>query len=180
MTRTPARPFRSREWFAAPGRSHMAALYLEYGLFSLKRQDHEQSYLNLEEGFYLARKLDLSYLKCRCFYARGLLDASLSGEETGRAEESFRLAANLSARAPFQEVRWLVHHHFGRLLLAASREAEARKHFEVAHNSLKDVLGNMPRDYRDSYRALLPVGELLEHVGRKGESERNRLGDRRQ
>lgn len=34
--RTPARPFRSREWFAAPGRSDMAALYLErfmnYGL----------------------------------------------------------------------------------------------------------------------------------------------------
>jgi dihydroxyacid dehydratase/phosphogluconate dehydratase len=36
MTRTPARPFRSREWFAAPGRVDMAALYLErfmnYGL----------------------------------------------------------------------------------------------------------------------------------------------------
>jgi dihydroxyacid dehydratase/phosphogluconate dehydratase len=36
MTRTPARPFRSREWFDAPGRSDMAALYLErymnYGL----------------------------------------------------------------------------------------------------------------------------------------------------
>ena len=31
MTRTPARPFRSREWFAAPGRSDMAALYLERG-----------------------------------------------------------------------------------------------------------------------------------------------------
>ena len=35
-TRIPARPFRSREWFAAPGRSDMAALYLErfmnYGL----------------------------------------------------------------------------------------------------------------------------------------------------
>jgi len=29
MTRTPNRPFRSREWFAAPGRSDMAALYLE-------------------------------------------------------------------------------------------------------------------------------------------------------
>jgi dihydroxy-acid dehydratase len=29
MTRSPARPFRSREWFAAPGRSDMAALYLE-------------------------------------------------------------------------------------------------------------------------------------------------------
>src|SRR5687768_13954215 len=29
MTRAPARPFRSREWFAAPGRSDMAALYLE-------------------------------------------------------------------------------------------------------------------------------------------------------
>ncbi|MET0245136.1 MAG: dihydroxy-acid dehydratase, partial [Sphingomonas sp.] len=28
-TRTPARPFRSREWFAAPGRADMAALYLE-------------------------------------------------------------------------------------------------------------------------------------------------------
>ena len=36
MTRTPARPFRSREWFDAPGRSDMTALYLErymnYGL----------------------------------------------------------------------------------------------------------------------------------------------------
>ena len=36
MTRTPARPFRSREWFAAPERADMAALYLErfmnYGL----------------------------------------------------------------------------------------------------------------------------------------------------
>src|SRR4051812_44615835 len=29
MTRTPARPFRSREWFAAPERSDMAAIYLE-------------------------------------------------------------------------------------------------------------------------------------------------------
>jgi dihydroxy-acid dehydratase len=25
MTRTPVRPFRSRDWFAAPGRSDMAA-----------------------------------------------------------------------------------------------------------------------------------------------------------
>ncbi|BEU95966.1 dihydroxy-acid dehydratase family protein [Acidovorax sp. DW039] len=36
MTRTPRRPFRSREWFAAPERSDMTALYLErfmnYGL----------------------------------------------------------------------------------------------------------------------------------------------------
>ncbi len=36
MTRRPARPFRSRDWFAAPGRSDMTALYLErfmnYGL----------------------------------------------------------------------------------------------------------------------------------------------------
>ena len=29
MTRIPVRPFRSREWFAAPGRLDMAALYLE-------------------------------------------------------------------------------------------------------------------------------------------------------
>ena len=29
MTRTPARPFRSRQWFDAPGRSDMSALYLE-------------------------------------------------------------------------------------------------------------------------------------------------------
>ncbi len=29
MTRTPVRPFRSREWFAAPGRLDMTALYLE-------------------------------------------------------------------------------------------------------------------------------------------------------
>jgi dihydroxy-acid dehydratase len=29
MTRTPVRPFRSREWFDAPGRSDMTALYLE-------------------------------------------------------------------------------------------------------------------------------------------------------
>ena len=29
MTRTPVRPFRSRDWFAAPGRSDMTALYLE-------------------------------------------------------------------------------------------------------------------------------------------------------
>ena len=29
MTRKPVRPFRSREWFAAPGRPDMAALYLE-------------------------------------------------------------------------------------------------------------------------------------------------------
>ncbi len=29
MTRTPIRPFRSREWFAAPGRLDMTALYLE-------------------------------------------------------------------------------------------------------------------------------------------------------
>ena len=29
MTRTPARPFRSREWFDAPGRRDMSALYLE-------------------------------------------------------------------------------------------------------------------------------------------------------
>ena len=36
MTRTPRRPFRSRDWFAAPARSDMTALYLErfinYGL----------------------------------------------------------------------------------------------------------------------------------------------------
>ena len=29
MIRTPVRPFRSREWFDAPGRPDMTALYLE-------------------------------------------------------------------------------------------------------------------------------------------------------
>ena len=40
MTRTPARPFRSREWFAAPKRVDMAALYLErYSANGLTRQE---------------------------------------------------------------------------------------------------------------------------------------------
>ena len=29
MTRTPIKPFRSRDWFADPARSDMVALYLE-------------------------------------------------------------------------------------------------------------------------------------------------------
>ena len=40
MTRTPVRPFRSREWFAAPERVDMAALYLErYSANGLTREE---------------------------------------------------------------------------------------------------------------------------------------------
>lgn len=145
----------------------VAALYLEYGLFCLKTQDHEQSYLNLQEGFYLAKKLDLSYFKCRFFFARGLLEASLAGEEPGRAEESFRFAANLAARASFQDLRWQAHYHFGKLLLAMKRDDEARKHFTVSYNTLQDVVANVPEEYRDGYAALRPVVELVSMVRRE-------------
>ena len=151
-------------FIAHGGERDVMALYLEYGLFCLQKNDHEQSYLNLEEGFYLARKLDLNYFKCRFYFARGLLEASLSGKKIDRAEESLRFAANLSARASYQEVRWQVHYHFGELLLRTERDAEAGKHFEVAFNSLQDVLACIPAIERDRYKALLPVSALEDLV----------------
>jgi tetratricopeptide (TPR) repeat protein/tRNA A-37 threonylcarbamoyl transferase component Bud32 len=79
----------------------LARYHLESGLLNLRWGSHEQAYIDIEEGFHLARRLDIAYLKCRFALAAGYLEQALGGAETSRAEERFRLAERLAIESPY-------------------------------------------------------------------------------
>ena len=138
----------------------LAVLYLETGLWSLGRGDHEQAYLDLEEGGYLARKLDLSYLQCRYSLAAGMLEIAIAGRSSPEAEKELRLAQGLTIAGGYGELGWQVCRHLGSLYLDQGRQEEATTVLGHAVGQLQSLVTRIPPSYRASYLAHTGAGEL--------------------
>jgi hypothetical protein len=130
----------------------LAYLYLEHGLLALKRGEQEQAYLNFEEGLHISEKLQLSYLKCRYFFATAALEATIGGVEASRAEKNLVFAESVAGQAPYPEILWQVRYQLGKLFLATKRYHEAEVRFRHATSGISAILRKMSPAHAQSYR----------------------------
>ena len=130
----------------------LAYLYLEHGLLCLKRGQHEQAYLNLEEGLHLTDKLQLSYLRSRYYFAAAQLEAVIPGGQSSRAERNLQFAESVAAQAPYPEILWQIRLELGKLYLSAKRFHEAEVRLKHAVAGVAAVLKTMPQEHAQAYR----------------------------
>lgn len=126
-------------------------LYLEHGMLSLKAGNHEDAYLYLEEGFYLAKKLHLNYMKTRYYYALGQLEIVMAESSLARAEERLRLAEQLASQVPYPELLWQVEYMLGRVYDWDGRNEEAAALFARSSAGRIRVTDSIPMTYRQAY-----------------------------
>ncbi len=127
----------------------LAWLYLEYGLFALRNRDEEQAFLNLTEGAFLAKKLDLAYLRCRFQVARGLFEAAL--EESENAERSLRVATKMAKRFGYRPLELRSHMFLRALLRNWGRLEEAEVEQASCGRLLEELRVDVPRRYRERF-----------------------------
>ena len=130
----------------------LAHLYLEHGLLCLKRGQHEQAYLNFEEGLHLTEKLQLSYLRSRYFFAAAALEAVIPGGQPSRAERNLLFAENMAAQAPYPEILWQTRYQLGKLFLSNKRFHEAEVRFKHANAGLSAILRKLQPAHAQAYR----------------------------
>ncbi|MBN1441309.1 MAG: protein kinase, partial [Planctomycetes bacterium] len=94
----------------------LAALYLEQGDLCMKQGRFEETYLFLEEGFYLAKKLNLNYMKCRYYFSMGVLETLIAEDSLQRGEERFRYAEHIARKVPYGELLWQIELFLGKVL----------------------------------------------------------------
>jgi serine/threonine-protein kinase len=125
-------------------------LYLEQGLLSLRRGNHEQAYLDLEEGLYSTKKLSLDYYQCRYRLALGAFEAESPKGAVERAVRLFQLALRQAERAPYRELVWQAHHRLA-VLLPRAGEGEGHEHLRAACAALRAILADVPAHLRPGY-----------------------------
>jgi len=135
-------------------------LHLEHGVLHLEMGNHEQAYLNFEEGLFLAEKLQLSYMRCRYYFAMGLLEAAIPEGQPSRSERYFLLSEELAMQAPYPEILWQVRHHLGRLFHQTGRLSEAANYLKNSKLELVAVLQEIPSVRRRSYRQVTGADDL--------------------
>ena len=135
-------------------------LYLERGLTFLKSGNFEESYLNFEEGFYLAKKLNLAYMKCRYYLAMGLQELIIPQGQPGRAEDRLRYAENLASQVPFTDILWQTQYYMGRLLEWKGEKRESRVYYEKSMAGRRETTDRIPLTYRQAYLKVAEDREL--------------------
>ncbi|MCZ6791976.1 MAG: protein kinase [Planctomycetota bacterium] len=129
----------------------LVQLYLERGVNFLKSGNFEESYLNFEEGFYLAKKLDLVYMKSRYYLAMGILEMMLPEGQLHRAEERLRYAERLASQVPFAEVLWQIQYYLGKLFGWQGKTKESKALHAKSLEGRRATTDRIPLTYRQGY-----------------------------
>ncbi|MEM7231802.1 MAG: protein kinase [Planctomycetota bacterium] len=129
----------------------LVRLYLEHGFLSLREGDFENTYLCLEEGFYLAKKLNLAYMKCRYYFAMAVLEMAIPDGQYSKAEERFRFAEQLASKVPYRELLWQIQSYLAKLYELAGRETESGSYAAKSLASRKLTTDMIPLTYRQAY-----------------------------
>ncbi|MBI4587021.1 MAG: protein kinase [Planctomycetes bacterium] len=143
----------------------LAQIYLEYGLALLKHglgpagaagsaggnSPVEQIYVFFEEGFYLTKKLNLIYLRCRYLMAMGRLEAQIKEGDSARAERYLQNAEKLARQFQFMDLIWQIYYlqsdfYFKRGFSEAGQEA-----LSEAVRFLGSLIQGIPGAFRESY-----------------------------
>ena len=143
----------------------LATLYLHHGLLSMQSGQYESAYLDFEEGFYLAKKLHLSHLKCRYYLAMGLLEFVLPEGQPARAEERLRYAEQIGQQCGYPEPLWQTRHFLRTLYEGTGRTDEAAEYATRAQEARRTLIDRIPITYRQSYLRVAIPDELDDLVG---------------
>ncbi|HVR74062.1 MAG TPA: AAA family ATPase, partial [Planctomycetota bacterium] len=159
----------------------LARLRLEHGLLHLKRGQHEEAYLNLEEGLELARRLGLAYMQGRYHFAIGLLELAIQEGRAPKAEQSFLDAERLATGSRYVELLWQIRFHLGTLYERTGRKEEAESRFRESFAGMKEVLRDLPDRYRGSYLKATDgeaLAALLEKILKDSPARKDKAGAR--
>lgn len=141
----------------------LAELYLEMGLLEIQRKDFEKSYVFLDEGFYLAKKLNLVYLRCQYLQAMGKLESVSPEGEQSRAINYFQSAFKLASKFTFLDLQWQIHYGLGKLFFDNKIYGEAVASLGTAKKLLDSLLEKVPQAYHDSF-CKVTGAEYLENL----------------
>ena len=132
-------------------RRDLVRLYLPYGLFNLRGGNLERAYLDLQEGLFLARRLDLPYMLSWYLIARGCLERAFADSKADKVREFLLEAERLAAGAPYPEPLWLSRYHLARLCADQGRFEESRQYRRLAREAGGPLLERLSRRHRDAY-----------------------------
>ncbi len=113
---------------------------------------HEEAYLQFEEGVYLAKKLNLEYMKIRFLYALGLFEiATIPDGTLSKAESRLLSAERLASKVPFNEILWQIQSQIGRVCELTGRPEAAAEYKEKARVSHDATLESIPSTHSNAY-----------------------------
>jgi tetratricopeptide (TPR) repeat protein len=125
--------------------------HLEKSRICLLRDNFEETYLSLEEGFYLAKKFNYSYMKANYYYEMGILELFISDKSLKRAEERFRYAEKIATHAPFREILWRIQFYLAYIMELTGNTEEKQYYEEKARHERDRILSCIPEGCRRQY-----------------------------
>lgn len=118
----------------------LAALYLQYSVLHMKVAEYEPCFLELEEALYLAKKLNLSFLKPQVFSALGRFEAKISEGNREKADQYMAHAERLAKEAGYVDLHWEIVYYRACILRARGANDEAENLFRTAFNGRNRIL----------------------------------------
>ena len=151
----------------------LAVVYLDLGRACMDLNDFETAGIYFEEGFYLAKKLNLVALRSQYLAIMGRLELLSEDGDENRAGAHFQAAFSLAQKHEFRDLLWQVRMIQGKALWERGLEAECRKALEEAGSLLEAALERIPTAYHAEYAKAHggDAEKLLEKVAIRGDSE---------
>ncbi len=129
----------------------LCRLYLEFGVFCLRRGDFEQAYLNIQEGSYLAEKLQSRFLMCRFLWATAHMNRSVAGAPSDESMEQLRRTHKQATEVGFSELAWRIECDLGLWLNERGESDQAVVSFNQALTAAEEVVRKLPPAWRHTY-----------------------------
>jgi len=126
-------------------------LYVEKAEMLFRLAEVEEAFLCLDEAFYIAKKLNLLYWKCRIQHAMGFMESTLEKGDLRKAEESSRIAEKYAAYGGYPELSWQIRWLLGNISMKRQRHEEALAFYREAERERGEVLNRIPDSFRQSY-----------------------------
>jgi len=121
--------------------------------------------------FYLAKKLNLTYMKCRYYLAMALLELVIPEGKMKKAEECFSYAERLTDGVPYTEVLWQVQYYAGKLCEWNGRMEQSEMYYAKSLAGRRTAADKIPLTFRQGYLKSAADEELEtlldQHMSRK-------------
>jgi tetratricopeptide (TPR) repeat protein len=146
---------RARASFGQQGSQRdFAEVQLEHGLIRLRLGDFEHAYLDFEEGYHTASRLQLQHLRCRFRFAMGKLEAALQDPGPSRAVQILAEAEKTAASCDYRDLVWRIRGELSLLLDRLGSRDEALSRREEARRDVAAALEGIPPSYHHTYLGL--------------------------
>jgi tetratricopeptide (TPR) repeat protein len=147
----------------------LAQLHFQEAAFLLERGDHEATFLLLEEALYLAKKLNLHFLRTQLYLKLGLFESRIPEVDPRRVGGYLRRAEKLASEAPYPDLLWQTHYHLGCFLRDSGALQESESLLLSARSGRERILRGLPAELVEGYLRASP-GSDLERLGEEVET----------